>query len=208
MKCQEVHSLIPAYFQGQVDEYTKIKIHHHLAGCTNCTEDFHMWRRGDELIQTSSQEAKLDLRASSPTLVMDQVMQRIKQEEKWANPSVKSESTYKRSSRRALMLAACTLMLFFAILVTSTFMPQKEVYTGDMPLIMEQVETSWEKNTIVLFERTVDQETSMNFQVASFHDPLIYALPIEEGKSGGHLLIFSIFGLLCIIISLSWITRV
>lgn len=213
MKCQEVHTLIQSYFQDQLDEYTKIKIHHHLAGCTSCTEDFRMWERGEEFI-SKPQTLPAEQAASTPkSLVMNQVMERIKQEEKWANPSVKSEGSYRGRSKRALMAVACTLMLFFVILVTSTFTPLKEVLTEDedTALTLDHVEETWDMNTIVLMDKAIDVETTMNFQVvASVYDPITitYALPDEESRPLGNVVLFSIFGLLCIIISLSWITRV
>ncbi|GAA0360501.1 anti-sigma factor family protein [Bacillus horti] len=207
MKCQEVHSLIQHYFEGKVDEYTKIKVHHHLAQCPSCTENFQMWKRGDEVIQGSLTPHQVASPSTKPQ-VMSQVMERIKQEEKWANPTVKNVRSYKRKTKRAFTIVACMLMLFFAILVTSTFIPQQEVVTEETPSITNSELDQWE-HTIVMKERIQGVETSMNFNVvASISDPLIYSMPEEEQNGVGYSLIFSVFGLLCIIISLSWITRV
>jgi hypothetical protein len=206
MRCQEVRSLIKNYHAGSLDEFTRIRIHHHLADCKSCTEDFDIWVRGEEYIKNSKPNSS-PLPSSSSSAVMNNVMGRIKQEEKWANPSVSKSSTFSRRKKTLFSFVCTMLFIFFVLFFTITFIPQNEIAT-DRVIELEQLDTWDDINKIVLKEQTQNEETSMNFQVvASLSDPIIYTLP-TEGTNIPYGIIFSIFGILCIILGMSWITRV
>jgi hypothetical protein len=206
MRCQEVRSLIKNYHTGSLDEYTKIRIHHHLADCKSCTEDFDMWVRGEEYIKDARLNSS-SLTAPTSSAVMNNVMGRIKQEEKWANPSTSKGSTYSKRTKKAVSFACMMLFIFFVLFFAATLTPQYEVVM-DPVVDIKMFENSWDINQIVLTESTNTDETSMNFRVvASLSDPIIYTLPTEREKFP-YAIIFSVFGLLCIILGLSWITRV
>lgn len=206
MRCQEVRSLIKNYHTGSLEEYTRIRIHHHLADCKSCTEDFDIWVRGEEYIKTSTLNSS-SLPTSSSSAVMNNVMGRIKQEEKWANPSTNKGSTYSKSTKKIVSFTCSMLVIFFVLIFATTLIPQNETVT-DPVVNIDMLENSWDINKIVLTESTHNGETSMNFRVvAGLSDPIIYTLP-SEGKKTPYVIIFSVFGVLCMILGMSWITRV
>jgi hypothetical protein len=211
MRCQEVRSLIKNYHAGSLEEFTRIRIHHHLADCRSCTEDFDIWMRGEEYIKNSTSNSS-SLPSSSSSAVMNNVMGRIKEEEKWANPSFSKNSASKGSTflkrKKMLFSFVCTMLfIIFVLFFTITFIPQNEIAT-DRVIELEQLDAWDDINKIVLKEQVQNEETSMNFQVvASLSDPIIYTLP-TEGTNIPYGIIFSIFGILCIILGMSWITRV
>lgn len=207
MRCQEVGSLIKNYYTDSLDEFTRIKIHHHLAGCKSCTEEFDMWSRGEEYIKKSTTHPT-GVKAQATSAVMDSVMGRIQQEEKWANPSFQQTASYSKSTKTVVSFVGSMLLIFFVLFFATTLTPQTEL-VADHPVVgVEMLEGSWDINKIVLREHGPGEETSMNFQVvASLSDPIIYTLPTEE-RNIPYGIILSVFGFLCIILGMSWITRV
>jgi hypothetical protein len=209
MRCQDVQSLIHHYYEGKVEEFTKIKIHHHLSGCNSCTEHYDMWIRGEEFISkrvegmsTIESAPKRD----SSSLIMESVMGRIQLEEKWANPSVKHNNSFSGRTKTRVSFVFTMFLIFFTLIFASTLIPDNEI-TVDRhePVAMMD---DWDFNKIVMKERAQQDETTMDFRVvASLHDPLIYMLPVESKKLP-YGIIFSVFGILCIILGMSWITRV
>ncbi|WP_202079990.1 zf-HC2 domain-containing protein [Caldalkalibacillus salinus] len=213
MRCTEVRSLVKSYHENQIEEYTRIKIHHHLASCESCMEDYGMWMKGEEWLQddVASSHASQVSMTSSASKMNQQVMARIREDNRWANPSTEVTSTYSRKTKKAMSLAGLTMMLLLMVLIATMFIPQTEVAI-DQPVEMEQIEEEWAMNTIIL-EETVShphEGTSMNFDmVASLNNPLVYALPHESSQHSMSLYIFiSVFGIFCVVISMSWLTRV
>jgi len=209
MRCQDVQSLIHHYYEGKVEEFTKIRIHHHLSSCSSCTEHYDMWTRGEEYISRAVETPSFtehSIRKGSSSFIMEGVMGRIQQEEKWSNPSVKHKKSYSRRSKTWVSFAFSMLLIFFILIFGSTFIPENEIvvdYTEPVAMMED-----WDFNKIVMKEREQQEETSMDFRVvASLHDPLIYMLPVET-KGLPYGVIFSVFGILCIILGMSWITRV
>jgi hypothetical protein len=206
MRCQEVRSLIKNYHTGSLDEYTRIRVHHHLADCKSCTEDFDIWVRGEEYMKTSTVSSS-SLTTSTSSAVMNNVMGRIKKEEKWANPSTNKGSTYSKRTKKIVSFAFSMLFIFFVLFSATMLTPQYEDI-ADPVVDIKMFQNSWDINKIVLTEPTHAEETSMNFRVvASLSDPIIYTLP-SEGKDIPYAIIFSVFGILCIILGMSWVTRV
>jgi hypothetical protein len=207
MRCQEVGSLTKNYYSGSIDEFTRIKIHHHLAGCKSCTEEFDMWSRGEEYMRSSSSHST-GSKSQTTSAVMNSVMGRIQQEEKWANPSFQQTKSYSKSTKTLVSFVGSMLLIVFVLFFATTLSPQTEL-VADHPVVeVEMLEGSWDLNKIVLREHGPGEETSMSFQVvASLGDPIIYTLPTEERKIPFGI-ILSVFGFLCIILGMSWITRV
>lgn len=206
MRCQEVGSLTKNYYTGSLDEFTRIKIHHHLAGCKSCTEEFDMWNRGEEYIKRCTTPPS-GFKPQSNSDVMNSVMGRIKQEEKWANPSFQQPKSYSKITKTLVSFVGSMLLIFFILFSATTLTPQADL-VSDTVVNVEMLEGSWDLNKIVLREQVSEEETSMNFQVvASLSDPIIYTLPTEE-RNIPYAIILSVFGILCIILGLSWITRV
>lgn len=206
MRCQEVGSLTKNYYKGSLDEFTRIKIHHHLAGCKTCTEEFDMWTRGEEYIKRPATPLS-GSKTHSNSDVMNSVMGRIKQEEKWANPSFQKPKTYSKNTKTLVSFVGSMLLIFLILFTVTTLTPQTEL-VSDPVVNVEMLEGSWDLNKIVLREQVAEEEATMSFQVvASLSDPIIYTLPTEETNIP-YGIILSVFGMLCVILGLSWITRV
>lgn len=206
MRCEEVRSLIKEYHNQTIDEYTRIKIHHHLVDCPSCTEDYEMWHRGEEYIKLPMTEPEAEVVPS--TGLLHSVMSRIEKEQKWANPSVKKNIplTGRLKLFGAFLVSIVllsSLLFFFVSLSTEIETPAEHVIRLDM------IGESWKIDEVVMPDDgdELESETSMEFQVvASLSDPIIYTLA-EEKKTPPYMLILAIFFGLLVILGFSWITR-
>jgi hypothetical protein len=165
-----------------------------------------MWSIGEDLINqpkvfTSTEHAA----PSSSQTMMASVMGRIQKEEKWAHPA--AGQAYSRKAKTTFAFVSSMLLVFFLLLfATTTLIPDNEI----MPFaVSSSVPSDLSPNQILLQEFVQPpEETLMQFSVvASLGDPLIYIVPEEERRIP-YGIIFSIFGIFCIIIGMSWITRI
>lgn len=208
MRCEEVRSLIKCYHEGTLDEFIQIKIHHHLAQCKSCSEEYGMWQRGEEYMNRVDSIQSNDASDTDSLGIMDGVMNRIRQEEKWANPSLNTRTTYSPRQKRVVSLVAISLVICFVLLFTTTLIPQQEL-TPRQNVDHQSLEESWENQRIVLQERIAEGEPTLDFRiVASIGDPIVYTLAQETKNTLSFVVIVSVFGILCLIIGMSWLTRV
>lgn len=210
MRCEEVHALIKPYHEQTLDGYTRIKIHHHLADCQSCTAAYDMWLRGEELISLPNQGVQ-ETEATFSSGLLKNVMSRIEEEEKWANPSVKKSIPL--ASRFKLVLTFLIGMLLVgSLLATFSAWQQKEEALPEHVIRLDMMGDSWKIDEVVHLEQELAAseelaETSMEFQVvASLSDPIVYTLS-EEKKEIPYLLIYTILLSLMAILGFSWITR-
>lgn len=210
MRCEEVHALIKKYHEDTLDEYTRIRIHHHLVDCVSCTEAYDMWARGEELISLPNQgvqETEVPLSSG----LLKNVMSRIEEEEKWANPSVKKSIPLASRFKLVITFLLC-MFLVGSILASFSAWQKDEQVVPEHVIRLDMMGDSWKIDEVVMPDQDIDAsaelaETSMDFQVvASLNDPIIYTLS-EERKETPYLLIYTIFLSLMAILGFSWITR-
>ncbi|WP_025026776.1 hypothetical protein [Caldalkalibacillus mannanilyticus] len=206
MRCVEVQSLTAQYYADQVDEYTRIRIHHHLSQCPHCTEAYEMWKRGEEYLSSLAQvpsptgQQSLNLKQS--------VMGRIQQEEKWANPVV-NRPTNNVKKPKVIFSFFLSMLLILVILASATlFIPEQTISTDSVTQV--KLLDGFDINKIVIKDSVGAEtdSTSMKFTVvSSLQDPIIYSLPVETNEPP-YVLILAVFSIVCIILGMSWITRV
>jgi hypothetical protein len=215
MRCQDVRSLVKPYYEGTIEEFSKIKIHHHLVGCKQCTEDYEIWLLGEEIIHYSAEGKETlsvelnqlpNITNPSSSNMMKHVMGRIQAEEKWANPSVKHKTTYSNRNKTLYSSLASMVLICFILLFATTMISDGSVFSGSAEKV--DIIKELDINKIVMKEQVHQSETRMDFQVvASLNDPIIYTLPINKNQIP-YGVIFSVFGILCMVLGMSWITRV
>lgn len=206
MRCEEVNSFIKSYYNGSLEEYTRIKIHHHLVGCKTCSEEYDMWLLGEEYIREMPSVYPTVSDTPNSSVVMKNVMGRIQHEERWANPSVEKKIPF--VNRLKLFATFIVSMLFITAILffVTTLTPEIEA-VDDHVISLDMMGDSWKIDEVVMHEREELGETSMDFQVvASLNHPIIYTLA-EENKDPPYTIIFSAFFVLMFILGLSWMTR-
>jgi|GEM_PF-4109014 len=207
MRCIEVQALITQYYSNELDEYTKIRIHHHLSKCPDCTDMYAMWKRGEDYLSLPVKDSP-DPSSLPSSKMLSNVMGRIQQEEKWANPVVTRQSS--SGNKTKIIFSFFISMLFILVLLGSMTLMIPDQIEPTHNVAQTSMMEGFDFNHIVLEkkEKTSQEQTSMDFKVvASIDNALVYSLP-EENSMPPIGLVLSIFGILCVILGMSWITRV
>lgn len=157
MRCEEVHSLIKSYYTKAIDEYTRIKIHHHLVDCRSCTEEYDMWLRGEEYIQLPVANILPEADHQPSSGLLQNVMSRIEEEHKWASPSVKKSIPFAgRLKIFATFMVSIVLLSSILFFVTSL---NNEVETPTERVIrLDMMGDSWKIDEVVMNDKLINDE--------------------------------------------------
>src|SRR5690606_19188766 len=142
MRCEEVHSLIKSYHNETLDEFTRIKIHHHLVDCQDCTEEYEMWLRGEEYIKLPSFNTWSDTTLKPSSGLLENVMIRIEEEEKLASPSVK-KSIPLASRLKLFATFLVALVLVTSMLAYFTSLAGDEQTSPEHVIRLDMIGDSW-----------------------------------------------------------------
>ncbi|MFT9847584.1 anti-sigma factor family protein [Aneurinibacillus sp. REN35] len=203
MNCRAVRGLLADYAEGKLSEALEQEVEKHLETCAACEEEYSFYIESNQALLHSP----ILPAAYEDTSVSNKVMERILQENKWAAPVPERAreipvSTQKWVTGLAIaLLLACFLPVFMLGKQLSEVMqPDPFEAATDMVISAEALPFSTEG-----VRRT---QTISYGVIATASEPIPYHLPPKEQTSHVHYgLLSALFGILVIVVSMSWLSR-
>ncbi|GAB7387533.1 hypothetical protein BSNK01_13700 [Bacillaceae bacterium] len=207
MDCREVQQLMSEFVDGSLPESLSRQVERHIEQCEACRDEWSIWRESNRLLFSSIELKEEELQRVS---IVDDVMQRILEEEKVGSFSKKiSRPPLAASSRIAFVAAGLFLFVFATFFYLS-------VSAADPSLSLIDLGKGWESvgkiSTVYSFETAVGGEMTdlpgMHGKgaVASIGDPVFYMLRDEREPARNQRAFLSFFGLLMVVLGTTWLS--
>lgn len=214
MRCEEVQEMLPEYADNLLPEVTKRRVDHHMATCFACRADYEVWSDSGEWMKMDKEE----YHAVTPSRsIVDAVMARILSEEKWAIPiGRKIFSVTAKMRRMSASVAVLLLMLFTFTLYLNTSSTEQadslvingEVMALNTPkaqVISSSLQTD-DGTYVVQAETPSSQDEPLASATASIV-PLDGKPNNSDFTKPNYSIVFSVFGILITVITMSWLMR-
>jgi len=216
MRCEEVQELLPDYAENLLNEVARRRVDNHLASCSSCRADYKWWKESGDWIKADREEYYSVTPSRS---IVDAVMARILSEEKWAIPIGRKIFTVTAKMRRLGASAAVILLMLFSFTLYLNSSPAEQanalVIDGELmeignaktQVISSSMQSEDDGTYVVEVGPHFGQEEQLASATASII-PLAADPVSSEPSKPNYSIVFSVFGILVTVITMSWLTRV
>lgn len=200
MKCSEIRDLFGDYWDLPEGDWNRLRVDEHVKRCSECAEEFEMWRESAELIQQTAAFAMEPLAVPQGTMSR-KVMERIYSDESWRVP-VASRMYFipDRLRLRFTAIIACCMALFVCGFLYNLITPDNartdEITAG------------------VITVGALGEEEGSEFaiqglggvEVASIGEPIVLSMPTVDTYPD-YMLALSFLGFIFALLTLNWFAR-
>ncbi|WP_048602310.1 zf-HC2 domain-containing protein [Rubeoparvulum massiliense] len=196
MKCEEVQAKLLDMEAGRLSEIECRYIMHHLKGCLDCAEEHQVIKRSMEWVEPEHQVHSSQF--STDNFMMGNIMDRIREENKWAVPITKRKFQLSEQLRRVGSLIAVLLLVTLSL--SFMFITVQDSRVTD-------IDKSWVQLSWAESQADSSALVEENSVVASISEPVVYTVdqftsPID------YWIIGTLFGTTIIVLGMCWLTRV
>ncbi|MBN6188619.1 zf-HC2 domain-containing protein [Aneurinibacillus sp. BA2021] len=203
MNCKTVRGLLADYAEGKLTGKTEQDVEKHLETCAACEEDYSFYIETNQALLHSP----ILPAAYEDTSISNKVMERILQENKWASPVPERARELPVSMQKWVTGTAVALLLACFLPV---FMLGKQLSEVMQPAPFETATDMVVSAEALPFSPDGARSTpKISYGViATASEPIPYRMPPKEQPSHVHYgLLSALFGILVIVVSMSWLSR-
>lgn len=204
MKCEDIQDLFVEYWDLHELDLKRQAVNEHIKHCSQCAEEFEIWRESTELIKTAAED--LSVPKDQP-VISASVMKRIYQDESWRVPvgSRMYQFSYKLRRNLTAVIAFCLTLFIFTFVYSAVNGFPAETVQQESSVFGRLGEP------VVVAGSTNDSLNAHSIPTAvaslkGFNEPIRYQVgPIQTMKD--YMLFLSLIGLTSTLLIMNWLSR-